>query len=377
MPIVSRPRFGLVQALAHSGRLDDALRASDSLLGDAVGDVGAITHLHLARAAMAATRWELAANELRLVTDLLGALAPAALVAELAVREAELAIGTGDPGRARVRAAVALSVARGAGAHDVACEALLVGGRAERGSSLESAHSLFAQAAALADTHHLPVWQLRSLHELGTIDMLDRGGTERLLRARQLADELGAPATAAVLDLELSAAYSIVGDLSSAIERGLAAAARADALGHHGVTAGAHVLLSSTYLERGDRALAKASADCARAAAPGDPMVNALVTLSTDALGGLLDEDRAAALAAFDSAMQALAEIAISPPASFRGIWPLLLAVDAAPGAAAALDRGRCVGGDGQPAQPRLPAAHPGGAGRSRGRPGDCRGPRC
>ena len=62
-----------------------------------------------------------------------------------------------------------------AGLADVACEALLVLGRAERITSLERARAAFAEAAELAAANHLLVWRLRSLHELGTIDMLERG----------------------------------------------------------------------------------------------------------------------------------------------------------------------------------------------------------
>jgi hypothetical protein len=45
---------------------------------------------------------------------------------------------------------------------------------------LPAAQSAFEQAAALAEEHGLVVWQLRALHELGTIDLLGAGQTDRL-----------------------------------------------------------------------------------------------------------------------------------------------------------------------------------------------------
>jgi DNA-binding CsgD family transcriptional regulator len=210
---------------------------------------------------------------------------------------------------------------------DVACEALLLLGRAARSSSLESAQQSFTEAAAIAEAHDLPVWRMRSLHELGTIAMLERGDPRLLLEARDVAGQLGALATAAVLDLELCACFSISGDVDASIDHGLAAAARAEELGQRQVEAIAWVVLSTSYIERAERDEAIRCGARARMIAPADPIIEAFTILGVDGIIALLDEDRAAALAAFENGMTLLRDIAAAP-ASFRAIWPLLLAAD-------------------------------------------------
>jgi DNA-binding CsgD family transcriptional regulator/tetratricopeptide (TPR) repeat protein len=319
--------LALVDALAHAGRLEDALTATRALVSDVDGDAGVTVHLSVARAAMAVTRWELAATELEQARRLLDDDADAALLAQFAVREAELAMGTNDPTTAIAHAREALANAVPAGVPAVACEALLLLGRAARRRSTERAETSFTEAAAIAEAHDLPVWRMRSLHELGTIAMLERGDPQLLLEAREVAGQLGALATTAVLDLELCACFSISGDVDASIERGLAAAHRAAALGQHQAEAIAWVVLSTSYLERGERDEALGCAARARLIAPTDPTIQAFTILGIDGLRALLDEDRAAALAAFESGTTILHGVAAAP-ASFRGLWPLLLAAD-------------------------------------------------
>jgi DNA-binding CsgD family transcriptional regulator/tetratricopeptide (TPR) repeat protein len=253
--------------------------------------------------------------------------AGAGLLGQVAVREAELAMGMGDATAAVAHARAALKQAVPAGVPEVACEALLLLGRAARGSSLESAQQSFTEAAAIAEAHGLPVWRMRSLHELGTIAMFERGDPRLLLEAHDVAGQLGALATAAVLDLELCACFSISGDIDASVDHGLVAAARAEELGQRQVEAIAWVVLSTSYIERGERDEAIRSAARARRIAPADSMIDAFTILGVDGIIALLDEDRTAARAAFESGMTLLRDIAAAP-ASFRAIWPLLLAAD-------------------------------------------------
>ena len=236
-------------------------------------------------------------------------------------------MGVGDATSAVAHARAARANAVPAGVPDVACEALLLLGRVARRSSLESAQQSFTEAAAIAEAHDLPVWRMRSLHELGTIAMLERGDPRLLLEAREVAGELGALATAAVLDLELCACFSISGDVDASIDHGLAAAARAGDLGQGQVEAIAWVVLSTSYIERAERDEAIRCVARARLIAPTDPMIQAFTILGADGIIALLDEDRAAARAAFERGMTLLRDIAAAP-ASFRAIWPLLLAAD-------------------------------------------------
>jgi hypothetical protein len=74
----------------------------------------------------------------------------------------------------------------------VACEALEVIGRVARQRDLEAAERAFARAADLAGAHGLRLWQLRALHELGTIDQLRTESVARWV-ARSRPDWVRAP----------------------------------------------------------------------------------------------------------------------------------------------------------------------------------------
>jgi hypothetical protein len=87
----------------------------------------------------------------------------------------------------------------------VACEALEVIGRVARQQDLDAAERAFAQAEVVARAHGLRLWELRALHELGTIDQLRTESVDRLEQARELALAQGALALTATLDLQIAA----------------------------------------------------------------------------------------------------------------------------------------------------------------------------
>ncbi|MEY2415477.1 MAG: hypothetical protein QOH53_811 [Ilumatobacteraceae bacterium] len=320
--------LALVTALADAGRVDEAFSAMQELLADEVGESRAIAHLRVARAAMATTRWDLARAQLAFGRQHIGDQPRLALRAELAVLDGQLAFSIGDISGALQSATVALETVEVADAPEVACEALLLRGRAARASSLEAAQAAFGDAAAVAEANDLRVWQLRSLHELGTIDMLERGDAGLLERARALADELGALATATVLDIELCANYVITGDDERSIAHGRAAAERAMDLGQVQTAIAALHLLGTTYVVAGDRVAANHAAAVARGLSPEDHMVEASFLLAVDALAALLDEDRKDATTAFGRGMTTLRNGPVSAPASHKGLWPVVLAVE-------------------------------------------------
>ena len=55
------------------------------------------------------------------------------------------------------------------------------------------------------EAHGLALWRLRALHELGTIDQLRTESVDRLRQARELAEQVGALALIATLDLQIAA----------------------------------------------------------------------------------------------------------------------------------------------------------------------------
>jgi DNA-binding CsgD family transcriptional regulator len=134
-------------------------------------------------------------------------------------------------------------------------------------------------------------------------------------------------ATATFLDIELCATYLITGDDERSIAHGRAATERARDLGQLHAAAAALQLLATTYLVAGDRTAASEAAQLARRL-DDDEILDALLRVGVDGIGALLDEDRRAATAAFDAAMKGLRAGAASPPASWKGLWPLLLAVE-------------------------------------------------
>ena len=117
---------------------------------------------------------------------------------------AQVAIGEGRVADAVALAHRAAGIAEQAGEYEAACEGLEVLGRAARLRDLAEAEAAFQRAHRIADAQGLVVWRIRALHELGTIDLHDGRGGDRLTAARDEALAAGALATAAVVDLQLS-----------------------------------------------------------------------------------------------------------------------------------------------------------------------------
>ena len=188
----------LVEALALAGRVDEAVavRRSGHRRRDRAAREVAEVHLLLAHAAVAAARWQLAT----LIWTRLHVSSSADLErdveARIAVLEAEVALAGDEVDRASLLASHALSAV--AASPEVRCHALEVLGRVERFSDRSAARGLFEQALTIAHDHDLPLWQVRAMHELGTIDMFDHAGSDRLEEARRTAGEFGALSTAAV-----------------------------------------------------------------------------------------------------------------------------------------------------------------------------------
>jgi hypothetical protein len=101
------------------------------------------------------------------------------LSARIDVVSAQAALGERRFDEAVALAQTALESAERLDFAEVACEALEVIGRRARQQDLEMTEAPFAQTFEIADAHNLPVWRLRALHELGTIDMLRFGGVDR------------------------------------------------------------------------------------------------------------------------------------------------------------------------------------------------------
>jgi hypothetical protein len=158
-PVLAAPiGDALVEALALAGQVDRAVALGERLLarldrppGPPAGRAG--RHLRLARAAVAAGRWPVAADHLAAARRL-----PAAPqggeAARLDALDAQVALGAGRLDEAWRLAMTALATAERAGLPEVACEALEAAGRVARQRDLEAAE---VGAVALVATLDLQI----------------------------------------------------------------------------------------------------------------------------------------------------------------------------------------------------------------------------
>lgn len=334
----------LVEALALAGRVEEAATVGDVLVaGLSRPREGAQMHLHLAHASVAAARWPLADHHLGAAGKLLASDPDLPLRAQAAVLAAEVALATDDLDRTRRLASDALSST--AASPEVRCHALEVLGRVERLSDRRSARVLFERALALAHAHDLPLWQLRAMHELGTIDMFDHAGIERLGAARGTAGELGALSTAASLDLQLAAVGHCRFDLELASRHARSALALSERLALGQVRAKALAMLGENSAWRGDRENMERYIALSTATAPGDRRLAAF-GWGARGMQQLMHGDRYVAIEHLGRAAGMLAELPHAEPASFRAVWPVLLASVGDRRAAEAVSEARRLGVD-------------------------------
>ncbi len=331
----------LVEALALAGRVDEAMAVGDRLIaqlgqGGAAAGARAEVHLRLAHAAVDGARWAAATMHLDAAKGLLASAPRLARRARAAILEAEVAFAANDVALAR-RQAESVSAAEHA-SPDVRCHALQLLGRVQRINDLDAARDTFERALAVADGARLAVWRLRALHELGTIAMFDHAGTERLAQARRTADELGALSTGAVIDLQLSAAFMLRFELAAAAEHARSALAVSERLGLANIGAIMLLFLGEIHALRRERDEMERFFALAGSAAPGDPEIEGSAWAGGRGMLALLEGDRDGAVRAFGHGISILDTLPQQGPASYRGLWPVLLAAIGDPRAAAAID---------------------------------------
>jgi DNA-binding CsgD family transcriptional regulator len=337
----------LLGALALAGRVDEAAAVGGRLVSRLSPDAQTVdarveAHTRLAQAAIAASRWRMARYHLDEALVVAGQASPESpAAARLKVLEAELTMMAGDHDKARGQAE---EVLRGADATaDVRCHAYEIVGRIRRSVDSAAGRAAFENAFVTAEAADLPVWRLRALHELGTIDLGDHAGVERLLEARQGADRMGAISTAAILDLQLSAGYTCHWDLDACDRHATSALALAERLGLHQVRAKALALLAGSASMRADLAETERYASLTVAAAPEDPMLEGFCWASRG-MALLLGGDGVGAIQPYARGMAILAKLPHAEPAALRALWPLVLAARADRRARAAIDEAHRLG---------------------------------
>jgi DNA-binding CsgD family transcriptional regulator len=338
--------LALVEALALAGRVDEAAAAGGRVITRLGGDASAEparmeVHLRLAQAAVAASRWQMARHQLDAARRLAGSEPTPGVHARIAVLDAEATLAADDPDDARVLAERVLAL--DGVAPDVCCHALELIGRCHRLRDLSSARAAFERSLATAQTANLPLWRLRALHELGTIDMYDHAGVDRLSQARHAAEQMGAMSTAAILDLQLSAAHTCRWDLDLADACALSAVTIAERLDLQLVRAKALALLAGTASMRADTVQTERYASLTAAAAPENRMLESFCW-GGRGIAVLLGGDTAGAMAPYTRGMAILGRLPHAEPAAMRALWPLVLAALGDQRAASAIEEARRLG---------------------------------
>ena len=288
-------------------------------------------HLWLARAAVVSADWERARDQLHRAEEL-GASGGTAS-GEVAVLAARVALGQGRVDDAVDLARTALATAQADGRFELACEAFEVLGQRERQRDLASAQEAFAAALALAERHELPLWRIRALHELGTIDLLGGGRLDRLAQARLAALDAGALATAATVSLQMAAWFTNRAEPERALEAARSCAAEARRLRLPLVCGLGFVLQAVAHALSSRQAEMETAIDEAVAVSGGHPEVRGVAALMARALLWLVREDRQRALAELDAGMELLRATPVTAPN--RGLWALVHALDCTDGEAA------------------------------------------
>jgi DNA-binding CsgD family transcriptional regulator/tetratricopeptide (TPR) repeat protein len=353
----------LLSIWTMAGQPQRALEAGQRILSCDDCDPAVRTEVlfELVDAMITAGRWDDAESYLDALRSAPGLDQPGA--ARRAAGAAETALARNDRAAAVEFARTALATARDDGLAEVTCRALWVIGRVERGSGTGVARAAFEEAYECAARNALPVLRIKSLQELGTIDMFETLGTARLEQARQEALAAGALSLVAMVDLQLAATHSARGQASLA----LAAAARCeDASRQLGLAS----LPMSVALQAvahgfsGNRTAMEAAAARARAA-EGDGDTVEMITLANGAALYHLGEGQLPeALDALDRAMGVLR--AVGGARDFAGRWALLQTVTGADGARAR-DECRALGLDAAMSRATLRVADAVAAGREGG----------
>ncbi|SEL51082.1 regulatory protein, luxR family [Streptacidiphilus jiangxiensis] len=331
----------LVRALALAGRVDETVEAGEQLLlqlgpdRESAALLAEVT-LTVAGALVAAARSGEAGRWLELSVPAREEAGEPAWDARAGVLASELALAADDTVTARQLAGAALD--SGHAAPETACQAHEVLGRIDRPVDLEAARCSFQEALTVATVARLPLWRLRALHELGTIELYRTAGTRQLEQAHRTAVELGALGTAAVLDIQICAG------LQSRFERGRAdlharrALDLSERLGLSAIHAAALYFLAEIRAFRCERDEMERYLTLLAGSAPVEPELEAGAWAGCRGMLALFTGAWSEAVAAMDRGMALLRPLPRANPAEYRAIWPLLLAALDDPRAPGALD---------------------------------------
>ena len=289
----------LAELLLQAGQPTAADRVAARTVAAADGrDPAAATamRLVLARTAAITARWDEARAQLTEVRR--GGIANPALAAEIALVEAQVALGDGRAGsraEAEHLAARAVGLAAAADRPELACEALETLGSCARLRDLDAAAAAFRRALDSASAARLPVHRLRILNELGTVEMLRDARGERLEQARAEALRVGAVGLATGIGANLAALAAMTARFEDVIDVAGEVERTAGRLGLVPLQAAALLMQGFALAHQGRAQEMERHLSAAEALAPEDRDLRAGAWGIGRALSALLAEDRAGA----------------------------------------------------------------------------------
>ena len=289
----------LAELLLQAGQPAAADRVAARTVAAADGrDPAAATamRLILARTAAMTARWDDARVQLAEVRR--GGIANPALAAEIALVEAQVALGDGRAGTragAEHLAAKAVGLAAAAGRPELACEALETLGSCARLRDLDAAAAAFRRALDSAGAARLPAHRLRILNELGTVEMLRDARGERLEQARAEALRVGAVGLATGIGANLAALAAMTARFEDVIDVAGEVERTAARLGLVPLQAAARLMQGFALAHQGRAQEMERHLSAAEALAPEDRDLRAGAWGIGRALGALLAEDRVGA----------------------------------------------------------------------------------
>ena len=283
-------------------------------------------HLRLADAAVAATDWDRAANYVEEASQLLGDGAPDEMGARTELLRAHVALGQHEIDEARAAANRARRLALAAEAPVLVSEALELLGRVARLDDLDAAERLFSDAVAQAELGGSPLRRVQALTELASIDLIRLGPPDRLLEARRLAMDLGAPAIAAVAEFHLALLHCVHFEPDAARAAASTAADLSRRFGLGLLGSIAQLTVGCVAAMGGDRSAALSAFEAVRPHA--DPEIESIGRGEVLANAALATEDRRWAMAEMDLAESLTPEHAPARVAPHEATRALLLALE-------------------------------------------------
>jgi DNA-binding CsgD family transcriptional regulator len=255
---------------------------------------------------------------------------------------ARCALAAGDLDRAEELASQALAAAEAAGlnpgwAAEVALESLEVIGRRERARDLPAARAAFERYGEIARRTRMGIWQLRSLHELGTIDMLTAGSTARLAEVRDLAHDAGAICVGSVVDLQLANVWSLGTELEQAMSTARRCERASAQIKAPRIEAMSICLQANIAATRGDVAETERIASRAEAMLPGDPEIMVTTYGQSRVLAALFNDDLPLAMR-HNATAATYGKQALAAPQRAQGFYSALQAPLLAPRRAVSLN---------------------------------------